>query len=65
MATKPYDELLKEEKIYHNVNDQAFHFFCKRGYTHSWKEANCFDMRVDLDDFDFPSGRRIYSILSK
>lgn len=56
MATKPYDELLKEEKIYHNVNDQAFHFFCKRGYTHSWKEANCFDMRVDLDDFDFPKG---------
>lgn len=29
MATKPYDELLKEEKIYHNVNDQAFHFFVK------------------------------------
>lgn len=52
MKSKPYNEILKEDKIYEEVNDDAFKFFSKRGYIHSWN-ANCFDMRADLDDIEF------------
>ena len=55
MATKLFDEQLKEDQIYNNVNDDAYLFFSKRGYYHSWEDANCFDMRADLDNVDFPS----------
>jgi len=55
MATKPYDEELKEDRIYDNVNNDAYNFFLKRGYFHSWEDANCFDMRADLDSVEFPS----------
>ena len=55
MATKPYDEQLKEDKIYDDVNNDAYNFFSKRGYSHSWEDANCFDMRADLDAVKFPS----------
>ena len=48
MKTKPYQETLKEDKIYENINDDAYMFFLRRGYKHSWEDANCFDMRVDL-----------------
>lgn len=55
MATKPYIEKLKDDNIYENVTNESYNFFIKRGYFHCWKDANCFDMRVDLDKVDFPS----------
>ena len=55
MATKPYEEVLKEDKIYPDVNNDAYNFFYKRGYIHSWEDANCFDMRSDLDNLSFPN----------
>ena len=55
MATKPYDEELKEDRIYDGVNDESYNSFAKRGYAHSWEDANCFDMRADLDSVEFPS----------
>lgn len=54
MRTKPYNEALKQDQIYPEVKDDASVFFQKRGYQHSWKAANCFDMRADLDKVDFP-----------
>lgn len=54
MATKPYEEQLKEDKIYDDVNNYSYEFFSKRGYNHSWDDANCFDMRADLDKVEFP-----------
>lgn len=35
MSTKPYDEQLKEDKIYDDVNNDDYNFFSKRGYSHS------------------------------
>jgi ribosomal protein S18 acetylase RimI-like enzyme len=49
MRTKPYEEELNEDKIYPNVTNDSYDFFSKRGYFHSWKDANCFDMRADLE----------------
>ena len=54
MATKPYNEQLKEDKIYSDVTNDSYNFFLKRGYLHSWQDANCFDMRADLDKINFP-----------
>lgn len=54
MATKPYDEVLKEDKVYDHLTNDAYVFFQKRGYAHSWEDANCFDMRSDLEKVDFP-----------
>lgn len=54
MRTKPYNESLNEEKIYDDVTDEANKFFTKRGYVHSWKDANCFDMRSDYSKVNFP-----------
>lgn len=55
MATKPYNETLNEDKIYDNLSNESYHFFSKRGYKHSWNDANCFDMRADLEKVKFPS----------
>lgn len=55
MATKAYDEQLKDDEIYAEVNNDAYNFFSKRGYFHSWEDANCFDMRADLDNVELPS----------
>lgn len=55
MSTKPYDEKLKEDNIYSDATNDSYDFFSKSGYTHSWKDANCFDMRADLDKVQFPS----------
>lgn len=52
-SIKPFEEKLKPDKIYHEVTNEASSFFEKRGYIHSWKEANCFDMRVDLETMEF------------
>ncbi len=54
MATKPLEEELNDDFICHDVSDDSYNFFRKRGYVHSWKDANCFDMRVDLDKVNFP-----------
>ncbi len=54
MATKPFEEQLKEDNIYDDVTNDSYNFFSKRGYSHSWEYANCFDMRADLDKVDFP-----------
>ena len=53
MNNKPYEEQLKKDNIYSEVNNNAYEFFIKRGYKHSWKDANCFDMRADLKRIDF------------
>ena len=34
------------------INDDASTFFEKRGYIHSWKDCNCFDMKMKLSDFN-------------
>ena len=34
------------------VNDIASNFFEKRGYTHSWEDCNCFDMKMNLSNFN-------------
>ena len=49
METKPYSEELKEDEIYKCVTNDSYNFFSRRGYFHSWKDANCFDMRADLE----------------
>ena len=54
MRSQPYTERLNEAKIYDNVNDEANLFFTKRGYIHSWKDCNCFDMRSDYSKVNFP-----------
>lgn len=33
------------------VNDIASNFFEKRGYTHSWGQCDCFDMKLNLSNF--------------
>lgn len=55
MRSKPYNEVLNDDKIYDNVSDEANKFFTKNGYTHSWEECNCFDMRSDYSKVDFPN----------
>ena len=55
MATKPFEEQLKEAEIYKEVNNNAYDFFLKRGYFHAWTDANCFDMRADLTTVKFPN----------
>lgn len=54
MKDKPYEEQLKKDNIYSEVNNNAYEFFNERGYKHSWKDANCFDMRADLKNTNFP-----------
>lgn len=49
---KVYKEKLEKDNIYKNVDDVAYKFFKNRGYYHSWNDANCFDMRLDLKDFN-------------
>ena len=66
MKSMPYNEELNETNIYDNVNDNANEFFTKRGYIHSWKECNCFDMKSDYSKVNFPDwkiGDKIDGIL--
>ena len=49
----PFSEELMLGDIYSGVTDDAWRFFEKRGYKHSWVECNCFDMRQNLDDFTY------------
>lgn len=52
---KQISEKLQDDNIYSNVTNEASTFFIKHGYLHSWKDSNCFDMRVDLKTQDFPN----------
>lgn len=44
------------ESVYENlcpeVNDKASTFFENRGYVHSWKKCNCFDMKMSLNNME-------------
>lgn len=37
-------------RLYEDLDSSASMFFEKRGYRHSWDNADCFDMRFDLKD---------------
>ena len=39
------------EKLYPKLTDEASDFFEKRNYIHSWKDCNCFDMKMSLSNF--------------
>lgn len=52
---KPYEERLCPDHIYPEVTNEACSFFDKRGYHHSWDNANCFDMRAELETISFPT----------
>lgn len=53
------------ENLYSFIDDNASNFFEKRGYIHSWKDCNCFDMIMDLKDFTYDNniGDSINNIL--
>lgn len=40
------------ENLDPRLDDKASTFFEKRGYTHSWNNYNCFDMKMSLSDFN-------------
>ena len=40
------------ENLCSEVNDTASAFFEKRGYVHSWKACNCFDMKMSLSTIE-------------
>lgn len=50
-TSKKYAESV-HENLCPEVNDQASTFFEKRGYEHSWKTCNCFDMKMSLNQFE-------------
>lgn len=50
----PYAEPLSAAKLHPALDNAAVRFFQKRGYTHAWKNCNCFDMRVDLTSAAVP-----------
>ncbi|MDE5696562.1 MAG: GNAT family N-acetyltransferase [Lachnospiraceae bacterium] len=46
-TSKKYTESV-HENLCPQVDDKASTFFEKRGYEHSWKKCNCFDMKMSL-----------------
>lgn len=48
-TSKKYTESL-HENLSPKVNDRASTFFERRGYEHSWKKCNCFDMKMSLSN---------------
>lgn len=48
-TSKKYAESV-HENLCPEVNDKASTFFEKRGYIHSWKKCNCFDMKMSLNN---------------
>lgn len=44
-------------RLYENLDDSASVFFTKRGYRHSWENADCFDMRFALEEMPKTSWR--------
>lgn len=53
-GTKPFEEPLGKEALCPGLTNEAVRFFQKRGYIHAWGEANCFDMRTELQKTEFP-----------
>lgn len=47
----------EHECLYPFLNTEASDFFERRGYVHAWQDANCFDMRMSLSDFNDVSCR--------
>ncbi len=54
-SVKPFEEPLGREALRPGLTDEAARFFKKRGYAHAWGEANCFDMRAELEKTEFPA----------
>lgn len=50
-TSKKYTESV-HENLSPEVNDKASTFFEKRGYNHSWKKCNCFDMKMSLNNIE-------------
>ena len=50
-TSKKYAQSVNENLV-SSVNDIASNFFEKRGYVHSWGKCNCFDMKMNLSDFN-------------
>ena len=50
-TSKKYTDSVNEQ-LDERVNSNASTFFENRGYTHSWDKCNCFDMRMNLNDFN-------------
>lgn len=49
-GTPVVKESLEPDRVYPDMDESGIAFFRKHGYTHSW-DCNCFDMRMDLQDF--------------
>ena len=47
---KPFAQTLLREDLDLRIPADNAAFFLKRGYTHSWGECNCFDMRMPMAD---------------
>lgn len=47
---KPFPEALLAESLDPRIPADNAAFFLRRGYAHSWGQANCFDMRVSMAD---------------
>lgn len=47
-----YVESLQPDNVYTSVTDNAYNFFKNKGYYHSWEDCNCFDMRLNLNNFN-------------
>lgn len=50
-----FPEDLRGERLDPCLDGNAADFFLKRGYSHRWKDANCFDMRLSWDEFPEPA----------
>ena len=50
VPTPVVQESLQPDHVYNGLDSASAAFFCKRGYSHSW-DCNCFDMRLDLEEF--------------
>ncbi len=64
-SEKEFEETLKPENIDPGVTTEGADFFKKLGYTHSWGDCNCFDMRFPLEEMpeDMPGvGDRVDGI---
>lgn len=61
---KPFDEELKQANIFDGISNEGVEFFKKKGYSHSWEDANCFDMFQKLHPlkFDYKVGDTVEGI---
>ncbi len=52
VGRKPFPEELEPEALCPELINKDAAFFEKRGYVHSWGEANCFDMAAELSSLE-------------